>query len=317
MKLHRSGTNMALAAAMLLAGGACAPSTGGPGGTAGSTGTAGQHGHRGEHGHRGQRWHSGQHGHCGQRGRNDRRRNGRHGRLRRCGRGRRGGRCGRWTRRHRGIDGGTRGRGGIDSGTRGRGGRGHGRDSRWRGQRKRMAMFKVQVQLASAVKSPHPGRSASSPGRDVPSAHVGAHRLRPHHELRHVRARRSRAEDHRTLLLGMKPAKTYHFRVVARDGSTPYTSNDQTVTTGASSLHGPSALPRELRGGRKPGFIVTSYWQGTGSSVAFILDRDGDIVWWGRGGLGDDGGISRARMSADGKTMWMVVSSNSGDPCGA
>ena len=38
--------------------------------------------------------------------------------------------------------------------------------------------------------------------------------------------------DHRTLLLGMKPAKTYHFRVVARDASATYTSNDYTVMTG-------------------------------------------------------------------------------------
>src|SRR4029077_11744729 len=38
--------------------------------------------------------------------------------------------------------------------------------------------------------------------------------------------------DHRTLLLGMKPAKMYHFRVVARDASATYTSNDYTVMTG-------------------------------------------------------------------------------------
>ena len=30
------------------------------------------------------------------------------------------------------------------------------------------------------------------------------------------------------------------------------------------------------------------------------------------GGMGGDGGVCRARMSADGKHMWMVVSSNQG-----
>jgi hypothetical protein len=61
---------------------------------------------------------------------------------------------------------------------------------------------------------------------------------------------------------------------------------------------------------RKRGFIVTSYWQGTGSAVPFIIDGDGEIVWWGRGG--PSGGIARAAMSADGKNMWMTSASNNG-----
>ena len=46
--------------------------------------------------------------------------------------------------------------------------------------------------------------------------------------------------------------------------------------------------------------------------MPFILDADGEIVWWGRGG--PSGGIARARMSHDGKNMWMTSASNTGQP---
>ncbi len=119
--------------------------------------------------------------------------------------------------------------------------------------------------------------------------------------------------DHRTLLLGMKPAKTYHFRVVARDATTSYTSGDYTVMTGpATTTVSISRFQVMNATARKRGFIITSYWQGTGTAVPFILDGDGEIVWWGRGG--PPGGIARARMSADGKNMWMTSASNTGNP---
>ena len=124
----------------------------------------------------------------------------------------------------------------------------------------------------------------------------------------------------RTLLLGMKPEKTYHFRIVAVADGTTYTSDDYQIETGpplSKSLVSVRKFNVIDKTAVEPGFIVTSYWSGTGSSVAFILDRDGDIVWWHNftltgTGMSGDGGICRARMSADGKTMWMVVSSNSG-----
>lgn len=117
--------------------------------------------------------------------------------------------------------------------------------------------------------------------------------------------------DHRTLLLGMKPSNTYHLRVVGSDGAANYASSDYTVDTGpppttvsvqSYQVANQAALER--------GFIVTSYWQGNGSAVPFILDADGDIVWWARNG--PTGGIARARMSADGKNMWMISASNQG-----
>jgi hypothetical protein len=118
----------------------------------------------------------------------------------------------------------------------------------------------------------------------------------------------------------MKPDHTYHFRIVAvADGST-YTSDDFSIKTGpplSTSLVSVRKFNVIDKAAIEPGFILTSYWTGTGSSVAFIIDRDGDIVWWHNftltgSGMSGDGGICRARMSADGKTMWMVVSSNSG-----
>ncbi len=120
------------------------------------------------------------------------------------------------------------------------------------------------------------------------------------------------AEGFRTLLLGMKPSSTYHFRVVAMAGGTTYVSDDYSIDTGPPTdsvelggftIHDEAAHER--------GFIVASYWQGSGSSVAFIIDADGEIVWWYDSGAN---GIARARMSADGKNMWLITPNNMGGP---
>ncbi|HEX5100294.1 MAG TPA: hypothetical protein VFV94_12380 [Polyangiaceae bacterium] len=117
--------------------------------------------------------------------------------------------------------------------------------------------------------------------------------------------------DYRTLLLGMKPMKTYHFRVVASDGTAETASDDYTIETGAATTAvkiGGFSVKQEM--GRERGFIVTSYWAGSGSSVAFILDADGDIVWAYDTGM--SGGIARARMSYDGQNLWAVTADNGG-----
>src|SRR5215471_5236779 len=92
-------------------------------------------------------------------------------------------------------------------------------------------------------------------------------------------------------------------------------SNDQTVTTGAKlsstpitsfSVKNAAALPK--------GFFITSFWQGTGSTVPFIFDTDGDIVWWHTPESGEStDGVSRARMSADSQSVWLVNESLSGN----
>jgi hypothetical protein len=64
--------------------------------------------------------------------------------------------------------------------------------------------------------------------------------------------------DFRTLLLGMKPDRTYHFQVVATKGDQQYRSADYTVETGpvtnlvhvTSTVHDPAS--------HAPGFIVST-----------------------------------------------------------
>lgn len=124
-------------------------------------------------------------------------------------------------------------------------------------------------------------------------------------------------DGYRTLLLGMKPETTYHFRVIASDGTTNYGSDDQTVTTGSKPsfdpltsfmVPNPAAVPQ--------GFFVTAFARGSNTSIAFIFDTDGELVWWYDFGATGGGmsGITRARMSADGQSMWAVRESLQGAP---
>jgi hypothetical protein len=114
--------------------------------------------------------------------------------------------------------------------------------------------------------------------------------------------------DFRTLLLGMKPDRSYHFRIGASDGTTSYASDDYVIETGPpTTLVKLGSFDVRDEGARERGFMVTSFWQGRGgqdASVAFIIDADGDIVWWYDSGVD---GIARARMSEDGKNMWMIA----------
>ncbi|HTQ08332.1 MAG TPA: aryl-sulfate sulfotransferase [Polyangiaceae bacterium] len=125
----------------------------------------------------------------------------------------------------------------------------------------------------------------------------------------------------RTLLLGMKGSKTYTFHVNVTNGSSSCTSQDYTIKTGAI----PNAVPRVTRTAgtavamQDKGFIVTSsglagglgggFGGGTmgggstgSSAYAYIIDADGDIVWFAPA----PDTCSRAKMSYDGQYMWMV-----------
>ncbi len=118
--------------------------------------------------------------------------------------------------------------------------------------------------------------------------------------------------DPRTLLLGLKPLTTYHFRVVVETAAGRVTSEDKTVTTGEpTTLVNLESFEVKDDATREKGFIVTSFWRGNGSSVIFILDSDGDVVWWYDTGMD---GVARARMSATGKNMWMIEPDNMGAP---
>ncbi len=103
--------------------------------------------------------------------------------------------------------------------------------------------------------------------------------------------------EHRTLLLGMKPSRDYHYRVRASGGGETCVSDDRVLTTGPLQ-NGLPAVTAEasLTESSAGGFIVTSFLK---AGPAFILDADGEYVWW----FGD-ADIGRAQLSADGKHLW-------------
>src|SRR4051812_14827406 len=119
----------------------------------------------------------------------------------------------------------------------------------------------------------------------------------------------SKGPSFHTLLLGMKGSKTYTFKITADS----CTSDAYTLTTGPV----PNAVPRITRtagpavSSQAKGFIVTSSGPGSlsagigagnTSAYAFILDSDGDPVWWAPAPVS----CSRAKMSYDGQYMWMA-----------
>jgi hypothetical protein len=119
---------------------------------------------------------------------------------------------------------------------------------------------------------------------------------------------------HRTVLVGMKAQKPYTFRIVATDGAKTCTSADFTFTTGALPANAPKInATKTLPAAAAKGFIVTTYGlAGFGTPPvpdAFIFDTDGDVVWWSPATLGaNSDGVSRARLTWDAKTLWIIAS---------
>jgi len=119
--------------------------------------------------------------------------------------------------------------------------------------------------------------------------------------------------NYRTLLLGMKPDRTYHFQVIATKGTKRFQSPDQMLKTGpATNLVNVTASVRDAAL-HVPGFIVTTAGPPgivgsmeelliTGTMIV-ILDGDGDVVWWYQSKVGL---TPRARLSYDGKAMWLI-----------
>lgn len=107
--------------------------------------------------------------------------------------------------------------------------------------------------------------------------------------------------NYRTLLLGMKPDREYHYRVVAVSGGQACPSQDFTLTTGVvpNAVTPPDVVtnaPDQLIGG----YMVSGFW-GSSGGPAFIMDADNEFVWW----YSTDDDVIRARMSYDGKYMWI------------
>jgi hypothetical protein len=112
-----------------------------------------------------------------------------------------------------------------------------------------------------------------------------------------------------TLLLGMKPSKTYSFRITADT----CTSGDYMLTTGAVPMGlpavkrtaGPSASAQAkgfIIASSGPGSLSAGAGSGNTNSYAYVIDADGDLVWWAPAPVS----CSRAKMSYDGQYMWMA-----------
>jgi len=109
----------------------------------------------------------------------------------------------------------------------------------------------------------------------------------------------------RTLLLGMKPSTTYSFQVVAQGGGQTYTSGVKEITTQPVR----SGLPPVSVTGTSEGFTMAcifglAFGPSEQKSWTFIIDKDGDHVWWHQGSGGAD--CVRSMMSYDGQYMWMA-----------
>jgi hypothetical protein len=116
----------------------------------------------------------------------------------------------------------------------------------------------------------------------------------------------------RTLLLGMKGQKPYTFRIVATAGAKTCTSPEFSFTTGAVHTGAPK-ITRSMPGtGAAKGFIVTTIGvdanMSNGQPDIYIFDTDGDVVWWTYAGLyTPSANISRAHLSWDAKTVWVIT----------
>jgi hypothetical protein len=177
------------------------------------------------------------------------------------------------------------------------------------------------------------------------------------------------ASSEQGLVLGLKPSREYHFRVVAESGDASCATEDHALTTGdvANGLTLPT-LVSETPNQVSPGFLVLSemtagpndgggpvvvgpppggggegggpwqmmidggamapgammgeggagpMWMGGpdegGESLIYILDHEGDPVWWITAPLGE---VSRARLSHDGKFVLALSINVDGGPRG-
>ena len=91
------------------------------------------------------------------------------------------------------------------------------------------------------------------------------------------------AASYRTLLLGMKAARMYHYRITATNSSGSCQGADNTIMTGplANGLVKPTVTNMNAAA-LAGGFLLTGQYVANagGTTPAYILDVDGDIVWW-------------------------------------
>ncbi len=107
---------------------------------------------------------------------------------------------------------------------------------------------------------------------------------------------------YQTYLLGMKGSAEYDFQVVASSGGQNCSSEVLTLETGPVATAAPRVTKNVMNEAAvSPGFIVSLEYSANGQ--AFIIDQDGDIVWWAP----TPNSASAARLDFDSKYVWMVT----------
>ncbi|HVY40444.1 MAG TPA: arylsulfotransferase family protein, partial [Polyangia bacterium] len=105
---------------------------------------------------------------------------------------------------------------------------------------------------------------------------------------------------YKTVLVGMKPATGYVYRIVARSAVGTCTSQDYAITTGALANAPKPTLTVSSAAQHDKGFVITS--SGTNGSSAYIIDPDGVVVWVAPSGVPSQ--PSRVHLSWDATKMY-------------
>jgi hypothetical protein len=110
--------------------------------------------------------------------------------------------------------------------------------------------------------------------------------------------------SYRTLLLGMKASRRYHFQISATNADGTCQSGDLTIATGpAPNGFNYPTITTNNASGLYGGFLVTGqYTMSPSGAPAYILDKDGELVWWYVVKGSDATGMA---MSYDGNYMWI------------
>jgi hypothetical protein len=112
------------------------------------------------------------------------------------------------------------------------------------------------------------------------------------------------AGSNTTLLLGMKPSKTYHFRITATGSDGDCVGPAATIQTGALLTGLPKlTVTTTDRTKLAGGFLLTGQYGSMSSTgqPAYIVDADGDMVWAYKFPKDATGAV----MSYDGQWMWI------------
>jgi hypothetical protein len=114
----------------------------------------------------------------------------------------------------------------------------------------------------------------------------------------------------RTVLLGMAPLTQQHYRVTMESAGQSCTSQDFLFTSGPV----PDEFPRPHvetsdSSAVAKGFTISEQLAGEQAGQIFVLDQDGEIVWFYRSQLST---VSRARISPDGQFMYGLSLNESG-----